>query len=380
MIFKKIKNFFKNISLKKKKSNEKKYKIIPIFVPHLGCPEDCVFCNQVKIAGAMPNIKIIDAKNIIEEHLESIEKRKDENTIIEIAFFGGSFTAIEENFQNELLKLAKEYIKADRVDGIRISTRPNKITKEILQRLKKYNVTTIELGIQSSNDFVLKNARRGHDFKSVIEASKLIRKYKINFGAQMMIGLPGTTYRDEIKTAKDIIKLKPKMVRIYPTLVIKNTDLEDMYNKGEYIPLEIEEAVEVTAEIVKMFEDKKIDVIRVGLQTTEEISNPKNKNSEVLAGPYHENFRELVEARIWYHRILEKILKMNVSIKEMTITVNPRSASAVLGYKKENIKRFKKEYGIDVNVEYKTSLLLNEFELKIKEEEPFDIKIIGEKK
>lgn len=375
MIFKKIINFFKG-----KNNKKKKYKIIPIFVPHLGCPEDCVFCNQVKIAGAMPNIKIIDAKNIIEEHLESIEKKKDEDTIIEIAFFGGSFTAIDEDFQNELLELANEYIRNGRVDGIRISTRPDKITKEILIRLKKYNVTTIELGIQSSNDFILENARRGHDFKSVIDASKLIKKYKINFGAQMMIGLPGTTYKDEIQTAKDIIKLKPKMVRIYPTLVIKNTDLEDMYNKGEYIPLELEEAVEVTAEIVNMFKEKDIEVIRVGLQTTEEICDPKNKNSEVVAGPYHENFRELVDARIWYHRILEKILKMNVAIKEMTITVNYRNAGAVLGHKKENIRKFKENYGIDVNVEYKTALPLDDFELEIKKDEPFDIKIIGEKK
>lgn len=373
-MFKKIKEKFKNFFSK----NKIKYKIIPIFVPHLGCPEDCVFCNQVKIAGALPNISKEEAKKIIDQHLETIGK--DKNTFIEIAFFGGSFTAINEEYQNMLLELAKRYIEECKVDGIRISTRPDKIDKKVLQRLKKYGVTTVELGIQSSNDYILKVSRRGHSFKDVINASKLIKKAKMNFGAQMMIGLPESTYKDEIQTANDIIKLKPNMVRIYPTLVVKNTDLEKMYENGTYEPISLNEAVELTKEISKMFINKNIDIIRIGLQTTDEICDPNRKGSSIIAGPYHENFRELVDSKIWYEKISLKIAKLNSKIKEAKIIIHPKNASKVLGYKKENLKRIKQDYNIDIIPEYKTNMPLDKFELEIKEVFEFDdLNIIGDK-
>lgn len=371
---------FKKIIVKiKDKLNrkKKKYKIIPIFVPHLGCPEDCVFCNQVKIAGALPNIKVDEARKIVDEHLETINK--DKNTFLEIAFFGGSFTAIDEEYQNSLLEMAKEYKENGKVDGIRISTRPDKISKSILKRLKKYGVTTIELGIQSSNNYILKASKRGHSFEDVKIASKLIKKEKINFGAQMMIGLPESTYNDEINTAKDIIKLKPKMVRIYPTLVVKNTDLEKMYLNGKYEPITLDEAVEVTKDVAKLFMEKNIDIIRIGLQTTEEISNPKKEKSSVVAGPYHENFRELVDSKIWYEKIAEKISKMSAKIKEAKIIIHPKNASKVLGYKKENIERLKQDYNLDLKLEYNTGMPLDKFKLEIKEVFEFDdLNIIGE--
>ena len=192
--------------------------IIPVFVPHLGCPNDCVFCNQRKISGQTKKMTREEAKKIIDNFLKNI-KEKDAKK--EIAFFGGSFTAIDEKEQEDLLSLAYEYVKNGDVDSIRISTRPDYIDKKILKRLKKYKVKTIELGIQSANDYILKRSNRGHTFKDVVKASKLIRWYGFILGHQMMVGLPESNRIDEINTAKALIKLKPKIVRIYPVLVIK---------------------------------------------------------------------------------------------------------------------------------------------------------------
>ena len=203
--------------------------VIPVFVPHLGCPNDCIFCNQKSISGQKKKLTKEDAKKTIEYFLENI---KDKDAKKEIAFFGGSFTGIDEKQQEELLQIAYEYIKNGQVESIRISTRPDYINKEILKRLKKYKVKTIELGVQSANDYILGRANRGHTFKDVEKASKLIRWYGFNLGHQMMVGLPESSRIDEINTAKALIKLKPKMIRIYPVLVIKGTKLEKEYNNG----------------------------------------------------------------------------------------------------------------------------------------------------
>ena len=290
----------------------KKEYIIPIFVPHLGCPNACVFCNQTKISGKQKQVTAKDVEETIEEYLKSF---KDKENKVEVAFFGGSFTAIEEEKQNELLEAAYKYVKNGQVDSIRISTRPDYINKKILKRLKKYKVKTIELGVQSSNNYVLSRAKRGHNFEDVKKASKLIRFYGFTLGHQMMVGLPESTALDEINTARDLIKLKPKIVRIYPVLVIKKTELEEQYKNGEYEPLSITQAVERCKEIADLFNQNKINIIRIGLQNTEEITDPSNKNSEVVAGPYNPAFRQLVEGRMWYDAIVSKIKKCNTKVK-----------------------------------------------------------------
>ncbi len=323
----------------------KKQYIIPIFVPHLGCPNDCIFCNQKSISGQKKSVTKEEAKQIIDNYLKEI---KDDDAQIEIAFFGGSFTAIEKEKQEELLQVAYEYIKEEKVESIRISTRPDAIDKETLKRLKKYKVKTIELGVQSSNDYILKRANRGHTFQDVKKASKMIRWNGFKLGHQMMVGLPESTRIDEINTAKALVKLKPKMVRIYPVLIVKNTELEKEYEEGKYEPLSIVQAVEVCKDIVRIFADKNIDIIRVGLQSTDEISDPENEKSEVVAGPYHPAFRQLVESAMWYDAIVGKIKKLNAKVKEVEVTVNPIDSNNVIGHKKENVIKLKDTYNVDL--------------------------------
>ena len=326
--------------------NIKKQYIIPIFVPHLGCPNDCVFCNQKSISGQTKQVTKDDVRKIIEEHLKYIKK----DSKVEVAFFGGSFTGIEEEKQEELLSVAYEYIKSKKVDSIRVSTRPDYIDKKILKRLKKYKVKTIELGVQSANNYILKKAGRGHTFEDVKKASKLIRFYGFDLGHQMMVGLPESTTLDEINTAKQLIKLKPKMVRIYPVLVIKNTKLENDFKEGKYKPLTVTQAVEISKELAKLFVKKHIEVIRIGLQPTETITDPSNEKSEVVAGPFHPAFRQLVESGMWYDVIVEKIKQLNTKVKEVVVTVNPIDVNNVIGQKRANINNLKNLYDVELIV------------------------------
>ena len=340
----------------------KKQYIIPIFVPHLGCPNDCVFCNQKSISGQKSNMTKEKAKKIIDDYLRSI---KDEEAEIEIAFFGGSFTAIEKEKQEELLEAAYEFVKNKQIQSIRISTRPDYIDKEKLKLLKKYGVKTIELGVQSTNDYILKKCKRGHTFEDVKKASKLIRMHGFVLGHQMMIGLPESTKIDELNTAKDLAKLKPKIVRLYPVLVIKGTELEKEYQNGEYEPIPLSQAVERCKELYYFFTNKKITVIRMGLQNTDIISDPKNAKSEVVAGPYHEAFGQLVEDSIWYDSILEKIKKFNVKVKEIEIKVNPENINNIVGHKKENIKKLKDLYDVDTKIIQSKEIKPGKFEIEI---------------
>ncbi len=331
----------------------KKQYIIPIFVPHLGCTFDCVFCNQKSISGQKNKLTTKEVENIVDNYLKELEKQEEKNkqvdeVKVEIAFYGGSFTAIDDKYQEELLKIAYSYIKKGKIQGIRISTRPDAIDKKILKRLKKYKVKTIELGVQSANDHVLQKANRGHTFADVVKASKLIKWYGFKLGHQMMVGLPESTKEDEINTAKELVKLKPKIVRIYPVLVVKNTKLEEDYKKGEYQALPLVQAVETSKELINIFNNKKIEIIRVGLQGTDEITDPSNENSEVVAGPYHPAFRQLVESGLWYDSIVTKIKKLNTKVQEVEVTVNPTDVSNVIGHKKENVLKLKELYDVDL--------------------------------
>lgn len=328
-------------------SKQKRQYVIPVFVPHLGCPNDCIFCNQKSISGQTKMVTKEELRKTINYYLANF---KEEDAYKEIAFFGGSFTAIEVAIQEELLQTAYEFIKEGKIDAIRISTRPDYINKEIVKRLKKYKVKTIELGVQSANNYILERSGRGHTFEDVKKASKMIRWNGFKLGHQMMVGLPDSTKLDELNTAKELIKLKPKMIRIYPVLVIKNTKLEKEYQEGKYQPITLNQAVERCKELVYLFNQKKITVIRIGLQNTEIIAEPNSEESEVVAGPYHAAFGQLVQDSIWYDSIVEKIKRFNVKVKEVEIKVNPIDVNSVIGHKRENAKKLKELYEVDIKV------------------------------
>ena len=340
----------------------KKQYIIPIFVPHQGCPNDCVFCNQRKISGQMEEITENDVREIIEYYLELF---KEKDAYKEVAFFGGSFTGIDIEKQNKFLSIAYEFVKSKQIDGIRISTRPDYIDRQTLKRLKKFKVKTIELGVQSTNNYILAKCKRGHTFEDVKRASRLIRLYGFKLGHQMMVGLPETNRLDELNTAHDLAKLKPKMIRIYPVLVIRGTELEEMYKNGEYEPLELSQTVEICKELTKFFEKKKIKVIRIGLQTTDTIISPEQAGSEVVAGPYHENIRQLVDSLYYYEKIIEKIRKINVKAKEIEIVVNPQIVDSVVGYKHQNFDKLKKLYNLDVKIKQNAKFNLKKIEVRM---------------
>ena len=233
--------------------------------------------------------------------------------------------------------------------------------------MKKYHVKTIELGVQSTSNYILTRCKRGHTGEDVKKASKLIRRFGFILGHQMMVGLPESTKQDEINTAKELIKLRPKIGRIYPVLVIKDTQLADEYKNGEYIPLTVGQAVERCKEIVDLFNRNKINVIRIGLQNTEEISDPSTEKSSVIAGPYHPAFRQLVEDSMWYDAIVNKIKKINDKVKKVKIIANDINVNNIIGHGKENMLKLKELYNVDVVIEKNDKIKPGRFKIEILE-------------
>ncbi len=303
-----------------------KHANISIFVPHMGCPNMCSFCNQRYITktAEIPNEQtIVGAVNIAKNSCNYDPK----NT--EIAFFGGSFTAIEFSFMERLLKKAYEYVKSGDVCGIRISTRPDAISQDILDVLKKYSVTTIELGAQSMSDDVLSTINRGHTADDVRVAASLINKNGFVLGLQMMTGLPNSNSSIDKFTASEFVRLKAKQVRIYPTIVLEDTELENMYLNGEYAPQTIDKAVDECAVLLNYFGSVNIPVIRLGLHTID--------TSKFVAGPWHPAFRELCESKILLHKAIEKLESLPKG--NYSILVNKTNLSKMIGQNKANIEK-----------------------------------------
>ena len=321
---------------------DKKIFHIPVFVPHKGCPHDCIFCNQKKITGQDKEAHISDIKKLVDEHLDSIlSKVSREKAYIEIAFFGGSFTGIEIERQTELLSLANKYLKDGKIDGIRCSTRPDYINDDILKMVKSYGMSVIELGVQSTDDDVLLSSNRGHTYDDVVKACELIKSHGITLGLQMMTGLPGDTFEKSVKTAQDLISLNPSCVRIYPTLVMENTGLYELYDNGKYSPFSLDETLDLCCKLVKMFYSSKIDVIRIGLQTTDNI------NENTVIGPYHPAIAELIQGRL-VRDVIEK--NANFSSKVINLLVNKSMVSSASGHNRANKKYFKEKYGADIKI------------------------------
>lgn len=312
--------------------------IIPIFVPHTGCPNDCIFCNQRKITGKSTDLTAGEIVERIESYLETLPT---ENRTLEIAFFGGSFTGIDMDIQREFLDVAYSYKQRGIVDKIRLSTRPDYIDVERLELLKSRGVDIIELGVQSMDSEVLEKSYRGHTREDVVEASKLIADYGFTLGLQMMVGLPGDSFEKSIETAIEIIALKPQIARIYPTLVIAETELENEYRRGNYSALSLEEAVYRSKYLLYMLENAGIQVIRVGLQPSENIS----EGGDIVAGPFHPAFRQLVEGEIYYDIVDDYLSgKEQTEGLELGISVDASKISEIAGQGGVNKKRLIQKY------------------------------------
>ncbi len=338
----------------------KKHVNIPIFIPHLGCPNQCVFCNQRTISG-VEKFNIDDVKEQIDTALSTIGAGKE----TEIAFFGGSFTGIDRNLMQSLLSLAHGYVTNGRVSSIRCSTRPDYINEEILEILKRYSVRTIELGLQSSNDSVLNYAKRGHTYADELRACRLIKEYGFELIGQMMIGLPGATLQNEIDTAEFIVKCCADGARIYPTIVFKETELYQMSLNGTYIPLDVESAIERSAAALKVFIFAGIDVIRIGLCSSENLSD----DSKYHAGPNHPAIGELIESKVYLDLIVQSIEKNKPRKHEvLKIYVPKGELSKAIGQKRRNKSMIIQNYGYS-DVIYEEDSTLKKYEVKTEERE-----------
>ncbi len=333
----------------------KKHANIPIFIPHEGCPNGCVFCNQKKITGT-DGSACRDITPEIEKALETIDTRLCDT---EIAFFGGSFTGIDRNLMIRLLESAFRFIKDGRVKSIRLSTRPDYIDVEILDILSDYGVKHIELGIQSASDKVLAASKRGHTAKVAKEACRMIVEKGFVLGGQMMIGLPCSTLSDELDTARMICEMQAGEARIYPTVVFYETELCEMAKRREYIPLELKDAVKRTAACYRVFLENNVKVLRVGLQSSENLSD----GTKVFAGANHPALGELCEGEVYLDIIKESISKKTPSGTTLVIEAPFGEVSKVSGHKKENknaIYSFLCEKGADMVKNIKITEKFNE--------------------
>ena len=326
---------------------------VALFVPHEGCPHMCSFCNQKTISGSAKKL----TKEDIDEAVKIATARDYDKSNSEIAFFGGSFTAIDKEYMTYLLESAYPYVKDGLFKGIRCSTRPDAIDSDILALLKKYGVTAIELGAQSMSDNVLMMNDRGHTSADVVSASELIKAHGFELGLQMMTGLYGDTDESAIETAEKIISLKPDTVRIYPTVVLENTRLAFLYEKGEYTPQTVDEAVNLCSKLLDMFNEACVKVIRLGLHSG------GNVEEGFVAGAYHPAFRELCESRLYFEKCC-KIIKDNNITGKITIYVSPSEISKMTGQKRSNIESLL-QMGISAQV--KPDADLGKYMLRIEE-------------
>lgn len=327
----------------------KRHANVPIFIPHLGCPNQCVFCNQRTISGVgefQPE-SVID---IIESSLATI----GDGVEVEIAFFGGSFTGIDRKLMIRLLEIANSYVASGQVSGIRCSTRPDYISEEILAELKKYGVKVIELGLQSVDDTVLAVTKRGHTSRDARLACDLIVRNGFTLVGQMMIGLPGASLKSELETAEFIISSGASAARIYPTVVFRDTELCDMARLGIYSPISLEDAVLRSAAVMKKFIDSEVEVIRVGLCASENLASRET----YFAGPNHSAIGELVENEIYYGLIKEEILKLKLNCDDKIAVFVPKGAlSKAIGQRKRNKLRLEKDFSIpEISFSEKDSL------------------------
>lgn len=313
----------------------KKHYTIPIFVPEMACPFRCIYCNQHLISGSINIPTPEDVSETIDKYLSTININEN---YVEVGFFGGSFTGIPVNEQIAFLNQVQPYIKNGSIQSIRLSTRPDYISENNLQILKEFNVKTIELGAQSLDNEVLKQSKRGHTVYDVEQASALIKSLDFDLGLQMMIGLPGDNFSKSIATAKKIIDLKADNTRIYPTIVIKDTYLEELFKNGKYQELTIDECINTLKIIIPMFENANVKIIRIGLHPSKDL-----QSGAYIAGPNHPSLRELAETEIWNDIFKTKLINPE-NKQNITISVSKEQFNNAIGYQAKNRKLLENYY------------------------------------
>lgn len=324
---------------------------ISVFVPLNGCPHQCSFCNQKSITGVKYQPMPEDVDEAVNAAFAS-KKKYD----YEIAFFGGSFTAINREYMVSLLESAYKYVKNGTVSGIRLSTRPDAVDREIMEILCRYGVTAVELGAQSMCDDVLQKNMRGHTSQDVRNASRLIKEYGVSLGLQMMTGLYGSSKEKDIYTANKIISLSPDTVRIYPTVTIKNTVLGDLFESGEYVPDTLEKSVDLCAFLLTMFMRNNIEVIRLGLHYSEELER------DMLSNNYHPAFKELCENKLMKDKFLETAHSLGITGGNVLVSVSPSSVSKFVGQKRSNLKSLEE---LGFNIKTVQDKALTAYEIKV---------------
>ena len=353
--------------------SQKKHAIIPIFIPHYGCGYDCVFCNQNKITGvkSIPSYEEVEAK--IDKWLSTLRPLSEASDnyakTVELAFYGGSFTGIPMEVQSSYLDIAKRYKELGRIDKIHLSTRPDYIDENILENLKRHSVDTIELGAQSFDDEVLMASKRGHDSKCTEKSAKLIKDYGFELGLQLMVGLPKDTLKSSVHSAHEVVRLSPSLARIYPTVMLEDTELLNMYKNGEYKPLKRDEAVKRAKAIYLILEKAGITIMRVGLKSGDIIDN-----SVIDSPAYHPAFRQLVESEIARDRIenlinanqdiLSDKSKTNESKIKVDIYSSPKWFSNMLGNKGENKEYFRNKFS-NLDIKYRINRTIDDGDFKI---------------
>jgi histone acetyltransferase (RNA polymerase elongator complex component) len=317
--------------------------VIPIFIPHAGCPHQCAFCNQMSITGQKPRLP--SAGDLEKQIQRFLSYRRDHRTRVQVAFYGGNFLGLKYEVISRLLTETTRFVKNGQVDSIRFSTRPDTIDTARLDLIREFPVKTVELGIQSMDDIVLARAERGHTGKDIRHAVALLHERSYEIGAQMMVGLPGDTHGCAVDTGCRIAALKPAFVRIYPTVVLSGSHLARWYEAGQYAPLTLDACVTLVKELYLMFRRHHIPVIRMGLQASEDLDS----SATVLAGPYHPAFGHLVYSEVFLDKaivLLEKYPPRDNSA--ITLTVHPHSISRMRGLKNKNIRILKKKYNTDI--------------------------------
>lgn len=311
-----------------------KRRIIPLFVPHLGCPHACVFCDQRAVSGAREPVTAADVTRMLSE----AETRFPAGA--ELAFYGGSFTAIPADEQEALLSAAAPFLERGFLSSLRVSTRPDRVDGPALARLRRYGVRTLELGAQSMDEAVLRLAGRGHTAEDTRRAAALVKDGGFALVLQMMTGLPGSDREKDLFTARELLALGPDGLRIYPTVILRDTALCALWRAGKYREHTVEEAVETCAAILELTEAAGVPVTRLGLNPTEELSA-----GGAVGGAYHPALGELARARLMLRRA-ERLLRDTPHGEAVTLGVAPERLSQMTGQKRENLAALRQEFGL----------------------------------